>query len=184
MKAGEIPSISLPTRTKYNIEFDDASEVWKYGDKESMRTAASAKSATHLLKMAYVIGFIKQQLEREPLLNAERNVLYLGGLEAGEVRCAGREQFPDRGSRDPLRCSPGRVPPPSRRERGIDLRPDADPGRDPARDEDDPLPGRCRAGRVHDPEQCGEHRVRGPRCKICHCYRNGWYVRPSDRERV
>ena len=33
MKAGEIPSISLPTRTKYNIEFDDASEVWKYGDR-------------------------------------------------------------------------------------------------------------------------------------------------------
>ena len=62
MKEGEIPSISLPTRTKYNIEFDDASEVWKYGDRESMRTAASAKSATHLLKMAYVIGFIKQQL--------------------------------------------------------------------------------------------------------------------------
>ena len=50
MKAGEIPSISLPTRTKYNIEYDDASEVWKYGDKESMRTAASAKSATHLLE--------------------------------------------------------------------------------------------------------------------------------------
>src|SRR5512145_401481 len=24
MKAGEIPSISLPTRTKYNIEFDDS----------------------------------------------------------------------------------------------------------------------------------------------------------------
>ena len=63
MKAGEIPSISLPTRTKYNIEYDDASEVWKYGDKESMRTAASGKSATHLLKMAYVIGFIKQQLK-------------------------------------------------------------------------------------------------------------------------
>ena len=63
MKAGEIPSISLPTRTKYNIEYDDASEVWKYGDKESMRTAGSAKSATHLLKMAYVIGFVKQQLK-------------------------------------------------------------------------------------------------------------------------
>ena len=62
MKAGEVPSISLPTRTKYNIEYDDASEVWKYGDKESLRTAATAKSATHLLKMAYVIGFVKQQL--------------------------------------------------------------------------------------------------------------------------
>jgi DNA topoisomerase-6 subunit A len=63
MKSGEIPSISLPTRTKYNIEFDDASEVWKYGDKESLRTAATAKSAVHLLKMAYVIGFVKQQLK-------------------------------------------------------------------------------------------------------------------------
>ena len=62
MKGGEIPSISLPTRTKYNIEYDDTSEVWKYGDKESLRTAATAKSATHLLKMAYVIGFVKQQL--------------------------------------------------------------------------------------------------------------------------
>jgi DNA topoisomerase-6 subunit A len=62
MKGGEIPSISLPTRTKHNIEYDDASEVWKYGDKESLRTAATAKSAIHLLKMAYVIGFIKQQL--------------------------------------------------------------------------------------------------------------------------
>ena len=62
MKGGEIPSISLPTRTEYNIEYDDTSEVWKYGDKESLRTAATAKSATHLLKMAYVIGFVKQQL--------------------------------------------------------------------------------------------------------------------------
>jgi DNA topoisomerase-6 subunit A len=63
MKTGEIPSISLPTRTKYNIEYDDESEVWKYGNKESLRTAGSAKSATHLLKMAYVIGFVKQQLK-------------------------------------------------------------------------------------------------------------------------
>lgn len=63
MNGGEIPSISLPTRTKYNIEYDDTSEVWKYGDKESLRTAATAKTATHLLKMAYVIGFVKQQLK-------------------------------------------------------------------------------------------------------------------------
>ncbi|MDD1720356.1 MAG: DNA topoisomerase VI, partial [Methanoregulaceae archaeon] len=62
MKSGEIPSISLPTRTKYNIAYDEETEVWKYGDRESVRTAATAKSATHLLKMAYVIGFVKQQL--------------------------------------------------------------------------------------------------------------------------
>jgi DNA topoisomerase-6 subunit A len=101
MKAGEIPSISLPTRTKYNIEFDDASEVWKYGDKESMRTAASAKSATHLLKMAYVIGFIKQQL-RENRSSTLREMYY-------------------------IRSPPGGIPSPPRRERCIHLWPDEDP---------------------------------------------------------
>lgn len=62
MHGGEVPSIALPTRTKQNIEFDDESEVWKYGDKESLRSAHTAKSALHLLKMAFVIGFLKQQL--------------------------------------------------------------------------------------------------------------------------
>lgn len=65
MRSGEIPSIRLPTRTKLNIEFDESSEVWKYGDKESLRSASTEKSATHLLKMAYVIGFIKQQLKED-----------------------------------------------------------------------------------------------------------------------
>ncbi len=31
MLEGQIPSIALPTRTKQNIEYDDTSEVWKYG---------------------------------------------------------------------------------------------------------------------------------------------------------
>ncbi|GAA5262950.1 DNA topoisomerase VI subunit A [Methanocalculus sp. MC3] len=59
---GEIPSIRLPTRTKQNITYDDASEVWKYGERESTRAASTARGATHLLKMAYVIGFLKGQL--------------------------------------------------------------------------------------------------------------------------
>ncbi|MDD1659920.1 MAG: DNA topoisomerase VI, partial [Methanomicrobiales archaeon] len=62
MKEGQVPSISLPTRTKQNIAFDDETEVWKYGGRESMRSASTEKSAVHLLKMAYVIGFIRQQL--------------------------------------------------------------------------------------------------------------------------
>jgi DNA topoisomerase-6 subunit A len=62
MLDGIVPFIRLPTRTKQNIAYDDESEVWKYGDKESTRSAATEKSAVHLLKMAYVIGFLKQQL--------------------------------------------------------------------------------------------------------------------------
>ncbi len=62
MRDGIVPYVRLPTRTKQNIEYDDESEVWKYGDKESTRSAGTEKSAIHLLKMAYVIGFLKQQL--------------------------------------------------------------------------------------------------------------------------
>ena len=62
MQGGEIPFIRLPTRTKANIAYDTESEVWKYGDRESLRAATSEKGALHLLKMAYVIGFIKKQL--------------------------------------------------------------------------------------------------------------------------
>lgn len=62
MKSGVIPSINLPTRTKHNIEFNDESEVWKYGEKESTRSAGSAKSALHILKMAWVIWFLKKQI--------------------------------------------------------------------------------------------------------------------------
>ena len=62
MTEGRVPSITLPTRTKANIEYNATSEVWKYGAKGTTRTANSAKSALHILKMAYVVGFLKQQL--------------------------------------------------------------------------------------------------------------------------
>ncbi len=65
MTEGEIPSISLPTRTKKNIAFDDETEVWKYGNHEHVRAAVNEKSALHILRMAYVIWFIKHQLHEK-----------------------------------------------------------------------------------------------------------------------
>lgn len=62
ISSATIPYISLPTRTKKNIEYDENSEVWKYGDRETVRSASSAKSALHLLKMAHVVGFLKDQI--------------------------------------------------------------------------------------------------------------------------
>jgi DNA topoisomerase-6 subunit A len=62
MRDGIVPYIRLPTRTKRNIAYDDESEVWKYGERESTRAATNEKGAVHLLKMAYLIGFLKQQL--------------------------------------------------------------------------------------------------------------------------
>jgi DNA topoisomerase-6 subunit A len=76
MGAGQIPSISLPTRTKQNIAFDEESEVWKYGDRESMRSAGTEKSAMHILKMAYVIWFLKHQV-REKRSSTLRELYYI-----------------------------------------------------------------------------------------------------------
>jgi len=76
MRDGLVPSISLPTRTKQNIAYDDASEVWKYGDRESTRSAGTAKSALHLLKMAYVIWFLKTQI-REKRSSTLRELYYI-----------------------------------------------------------------------------------------------------------
>ena len=76
MTGGQVPSISLPTRTKQNIAYDDEAEVWKYGDRESTRSAGTAKSALHLLKMAWVIWFLKKQI-RENRSSTLRELYYI-----------------------------------------------------------------------------------------------------------
>ena len=63
MREGRIPELRIATRTKYNIEFKEESEVWVYGDRKSIRSAKSVKGAYILLRMAYVIGFLKDQLK-------------------------------------------------------------------------------------------------------------------------
>ncbi len=62
LKAGRIPELDIATRTKYNIEFNEESEVWVYGARTSKRTAKTVKGAYQLLRMAHVIGFLKEQL--------------------------------------------------------------------------------------------------------------------------
>ncbi|MET1124170.1 MAG: DNA topoisomerase IV subunit A [Archaeoglobaceae archaeon] len=63
MTRGEVPSLEIATRTKQNIEFDEKAEVWVYGDRRSLRSAKSVKGAYMILRMLYVIGFLKEQLE-------------------------------------------------------------------------------------------------------------------------
>ncbi|MFB6153204.1 MAG: DNA topoisomerase IV subunit A [Halodesulfurarchaeum sp.] len=62
---GEIPHLDLPTRTKSNIEYDEDSHVWVYGDRTSTRSANSVRGARKLLKAVYVIDFLAQQLEED-----------------------------------------------------------------------------------------------------------------------
>ena len=62
IKRGEIPEIEITTRTKRNIEFKEESEVWVYGDRKSVRSAKTLKGAYQILKMLYLVGFLKEQL--------------------------------------------------------------------------------------------------------------------------
>ncbi|ELY54306.1 DNA topoisomerase VI subunit A [Natronococcus amylolyticus DSM 10524] len=62
---GEIPHMSVPTRTKSNIEYDEEKAVWVYGDRESTRSANSVRGARKLLKAVYTIEFLANQLEQD-----------------------------------------------------------------------------------------------------------------------
>jgi DNA topoisomerase-6 subunit A len=62
---GEIPEMQLPTRTKSNIEYDENSNVWVYGDRTSTRSANSVRGARKLLKAIYTIDFLAEQLDAD-----------------------------------------------------------------------------------------------------------------------
>jgi len=57
--------MSVPTRTKNNIEYDEEMSVWVYGDRESTRSANSVRGARKLLKAIYTIEFLSDQLEQD-----------------------------------------------------------------------------------------------------------------------
>ena len=53
-----VPNVSLPSRTKANIEYSEKSDVWVYGDRESERSAKTVKGAFQLLKSAEAVDFL------------------------------------------------------------------------------------------------------------------------------
>ncbi|MFC7187183.1 DNA topoisomerase IV subunit A [Halorubrum yunnanense] len=73
---GSIPEMTLPTRTKSNIEYDAESGVWTYGDRTSTRSANSVRGARKLLKAAYTIEFLANQLD-EGRSSTLRELYYL-----------------------------------------------------------------------------------------------------------
>ncbi|WP_276271669.1 DNA topoisomerase IV subunit A [Haloarcula litorea] len=62
---GDVPTMSIPTRTKSNIEYDEDEDVWVYGDRTSTRSAKTISGAEKLLKATYTIDFLAQQLEED-----------------------------------------------------------------------------------------------------------------------
>jgi DNA topoisomerase-6 subunit A len=62
---GDVPTMSIPTRTKSNIVFDEEDKVWVLGERHSTRSANSVRGAKKLLKAIYTIEFLEQQLDED-----------------------------------------------------------------------------------------------------------------------
>ena len=63
MMKGIAPTMTLPVRTKMNIEFDKKLGVFKYGKKRSIRDATSLRSANQLLRALHIIEFIEEMID-------------------------------------------------------------------------------------------------------------------------
>ncbi|PSP82877.1 DNA topoisomerase VI [Halobacteriales archaeon QS_1_68_17] len=74
--SGEVPRMTIPTRTKSNIEYDEDKNVWVYGDRKSTRSAKSVSGAQKLLKSIYAIDFLARQL-KENRSSTLRELYYL-----------------------------------------------------------------------------------------------------------
>jgi DNA topoisomerase-6 subunit A len=89
---GEVPEMTLPTRTKSNIEYDEESGVWVYGDRTSTRSANSVRGARKLLKATYTIDFLTRQLE-EGRSSTLRELYYLSeSWEADEAAFSDQDE--------------------------------------------------------------------------------------------
>ncbi|MAR12120.1 MAG: DNA topoisomerase VI [Blastopirellula sp.] len=63
MLKGEPPTMTLPVRSKTNIEFNKRLGVYKYGKKQTIRDATSLGSARQLLRALHVIDFIEEMID-------------------------------------------------------------------------------------------------------------------------
>ena len=64
---GIVPHISLPSRTKGNIEYSTKDDVWVYGDQETTRSVKTVRGAKTLLKTVH----LTELLIKEHLNHAE-----------------------------------------------------------------------------------------------------------------
>jgi DNA topoisomerase-6 subunit A len=61
---GVVPHIVLPSRTKNNIEYSTKSDVWVYGDQETLRSVKTVRGAKTLLKTVHLAELlIKEHLK-------------------------------------------------------------------------------------------------------------------------
>ncbi|NLL95217.1 MAG: DNA topoisomerase IV subunit A [Thermoplasmatales archaeon] len=76
LDGGKIPTMSLPQRSKRNIEFDPKKNVWVYGDQQTVRTAKTVNGALMMLRTVCTVEFIDTMI-RENRSSTLREMYYI-----------------------------------------------------------------------------------------------------------
>lgn len=76
ISSGEIPEVSMPSRSKENIVLDPLLSVWKYGDSTVTRSSKAVDGAEYMVKMLYMVDFIREML-RESKSSTLREMYYI-----------------------------------------------------------------------------------------------------------
>ena len=74
---GIVPHISLPSRTKGNIEFSSKDEVWIYGDQETTRSVKTVRGARTLLKTVHLAELLIKEHLRNNRGSTLREIYYI-----------------------------------------------------------------------------------------------------------
>ena len=73
---GQIPKMSIPLRSKKNIQFAPRKGVWKYGNLTGVRSAKKMTGAYMLLRTMYMLEFIKDMV-RDQKSSTLREMYYI-----------------------------------------------------------------------------------------------------------
>ena len=71
IEKAQIPAVSISSRTKNNIVFDESLGVWKYGKDQMQRSAKSLDGAYMLLRTMHTVDFIKQMMATKKSVKVE-----------------------------------------------------------------------------------------------------------------
>jgi DNA topoisomerase-6 subunit A len=74
---GIVPHLTLPTRTKNNIEYSDKEDVWVYGDQETQRSVKTVRGARSLLKTVHLAELLIKEHLRNNRGSTLREIYYI-----------------------------------------------------------------------------------------------------------
>lgn len=74
---GIIPHLSLPSRTRGNIEYSIKDDVWVYGDQETHRSVKTIRGAKSLLKTVYLAELLIKEHLRNNRGSTLREIYYI-----------------------------------------------------------------------------------------------------------